>query len=51
MAKRQTLEQVEAQRAFVLREFALGHIKKRQANQLKKQYDDKILKLRRELRK
>lgn len=51
MAKKRTLHELQDQRAYVIREFACGHIKSRQAIRLKKQYDEKILQAQREMRK
>ena len=45
------IEQVKAQRAYVLREFAARHIKSAQAIELKKKYDAELLKLNRKERK
>lgn len=45
------IEQVKAQRAYVLREFAAGRVKSAQAIELKKKYDAELLKLNRKERK
>ena len=45
------IEQVKAQRAYVLREFAARNIKSTKAIELKKKYDAELLKLNRKERK